>query len=200
MMKPFWSILEWPLGLLLWAWTRLTLASVRVRGAEAVNERATIYVHWHRYLPVLMPLCGAKRHWIMMSAAPRMAPIARWAQLVGLRLVRGASGEGGRAARDELARKLRGGDSVVLAVDGPAGPVFRARPGCAELSLATGAPIRVLAYRARPGFTTPLRWDRQLLTLPFASVEVVSRVVTPVEGEGLDALLARVQAALEALG
>jgi len=88
---------------------------------------------------------------------------------------------------------------VELAVDGPAGPLYQARRGCAELALATGAPLVALAYDSPLAFTTPLRWDRQRLVLPFARVEVAARLVPRHADDTVEALLARVQATLDAL-
>jgi len=194
-----WRLFEWPVGLALWAVTRLVLATSRVRFDDPAAGRPAIYVHWHRYLPLVMPLCGARGGCILMSASPKMAPIARWARLVGLELVRGASGENGRETLPRLIEEIASGSSVELAVDGPAGPVFQARRGCAELALATGAPLVALAYRSPTGFTTPLRWDRQRLVIPFARVEVIARRVEQTADDDVETLLARVQATLEAL-
>jgi lysophospholipid acyltransferase (LPLAT)-like uncharacterized protein len=197
--RALWRAAEWPVGLALWAATRLVLATARVRFQDPAEGRPAIYVHWHRYLPLAMPLCGARGGCILMSASPRMAPIARWARLVGLGLVRGASGENGRDALPRLAARLASGEGVELAVDGPAGPLYQARRGCAELALATGAPLVALAYDSPLAFTTPLRWDRQRLVLPFARVEVAARLVPRHADDTAEALLARVQATLDAL-
>ena len=86
-----------------------------------------------------------------------------------------------------------------LAVDGPAGPPFVAKPGCVDLALATGAPIVALGYRCPVAVVTPGRWDDQLMVLPFAEVTVVARPVPVREGDTRETLLARVQSALEEL-
>lgn len=197
MKRLLWEILGWPLGLSLWAWTVLVLATARLRVEEPTAGQPTIYVNWHRHLPLVVPLHGRSRRWMMMSASPYMAPIARWSRLCGLQLVRGASGAGGRAALGLLAQKLAAGASVVLAVDGPSGPPFVVKPGCADLALATGRPIIALAYRGRPSLQTPGRWDHQLLLWPFARVELLaSAPIVAQPGETREALVARVQAVM----
>ena len=137
---------------------------------------------------------------MMVSQATRMAPIAAWCTGVGLKLVRGASGAGGRAALGVLAEALRRGESVVLAVDGPAGPPFRVKPGCLELARDVGVPLIPVGYHSRWGRAVPGRWDHSLLVTPFD--RVVFEFGAPIDprGGGSDAaLLARVGAALNAL-
>ncbi len=135
----------------------------------------------------------------MVSAAPYMAPIARMSRLLGLQLARGASGSHGREALNLLDLALSRGESVELAVDGPAGPVFRAKPGCVDLALRSGAPIIAVAYRASRALETPGRWDHQVFPLPFSSIEVVAREVPRSATETREELLGRVQATLDEL-
>jgi lysophospholipid acyltransferase (LPLAT)-like uncharacterized protein len=198
-LKLLWRLAEWPIAVPVWAWSRFVLGTARVRVEGRLDDAPAIYVHWHQHLPLLMPLLGPRGCWLMMSGAPHMAPIARWAQLLGLRLVRGTSGDGGRAALARLVELVREGGSVELAVDGPAGPPFVAKPGCVDLALATGAPIVALGYRSPAAVVTPGRWDDQLMLLPFAEVTVVARPVPVREGDTRETLLARVQSALEEL-
>jgi lysophospholipid acyltransferase (LPLAT)-like uncharacterized protein len=117
---------------------------------------------------------------------------------VGVRVAIGATGDRGRAALERLQQALAGGDSVALAVDGPAGPAFHARRGCAELALATGAPIVPTGYRCRRGIELRRRWDRTLLVMPFDSVELLEGA--PIAPAGtVEELLARVEQNLDAL-
>jgi len=195
----FWRVLEWPIALVLWGWSRFVRATSRVRMELPLGDAPAIYVHWHQHLPLLMPLFGERRCWLMMSAAPRMSPIARWARLLGLRLVRGASGEGGREALQRLVEIARAGGSIELAVDGPGGPAFRAKPGCADLALETGLPLIAVGYRSRGAFVVRARWDDQLMVCPFADVEVMAVPVPTTEGTTRETLLEEVQRALDRL-
>lgn len=198
MKRLLWTILGWPIGLALAGWARLVLATVRLeREGDFPLETPAIYVHWHRHLPLLVPLHGRAHRFMMISSAPYMAPIARWCELLGLRLVRGTSGAGGRHALAALARVLAEGGSVVLAVDGPGGPVFQAKSGCIDLARLTGAPIVPLAYVTRRPRTVRRRWDRMLLVLPFDRVTVRTGPVLLLSDE-IDALN-RVESALHAL-
>ena len=185
-----------PLSLLLSAWSRLTLATARLEVTGPGLDGQAIFVHWHGYLPLVMPLLGQRRAWLLTSAAPHMEAIARWAERCGLQLVRGASGENGRAALAKLEQAVAAGGSVELAVDGPAGPLHVAKPGCVTLALATGVPLVGVRYVGSMQFVTPGRWDRQVLVLPFSKVRVETFLIPLDAGADGATNLSVVQAAL----
>ncbi len=119
---------------------------------------------------------------------------------MGVHLARGATGDGGRQALDELSHALRRGESVSIAVDGPRGPAYKPRRGCVLLAQQTGAPIVPVSYRCARGIESP-RWDRALFPTPFD--RVVVRYGAPLDVSGLSEsdALGRVEAAmLESMG
>ena len=185
-----------PLSLLLSAWSRVTLSTARLEVTGPGLDGQAIFVHWHGYLPLVMPLLGQRRAWLLTSAAPHMEAIARWAERCGLQLVRGASGENGRAALAKLEQAVAAGGSVELAVDGPAGPLHVAKPGCVTLALATGVPLVGVRYVGSMQFVTPGRWDRQVLVLPFSKVRVETFLIPLDEAADAATNLSVVQAAL----
>ena len=185
-----------PLSIVLSLWSRLTLATARLEVTGPGLDGQAIFVHWHGYLPLVMPLLGQRRAWLLTSAAPHMEAIARWAERCGLQLVRGASGENGKAAIMALEQALRDGGSVELAVDGPAGPLHVAKPGCVTLALATGLPLVGVRYVGSMQFVTPGRWDRQVLVLPFSRVRVETFLIPVDAGADVATNLSVVQAAL----
>jgi len=150
----------------------LRTSRISIAGPGAAYAGPAIYVNWHRYLPFLVMHHGGYHRWLMISPAPYMDSIAAYSRLVGLRVVRGASGDQGRAALAALMVRLRAGESVFLAVDGPAGPPFQAKRGCIELARSLGAPIIPVAYTSRRGRHHPKRWDRWLMIRPFDTIVV----------------------------
>ena len=172
--RPFWRVFAYPFASVLAAWFRLVerTSAVRITGGGAEFAGAAIYVNWHRHLPFAIVVHGHRRRTMMMLAAPYMDPIGLWCRWMGLRIVPGATGSGGREALARLAELIGQGESVVLAVDGPAGPAFRVKPGCVELAKATGAPIIPVSYSSRRQVTSARRWDRMLVVLPFGEIVV----------------------------
>lgn len=107
-----------------------------------------------------------------MSSAPYMEPIARWCTWLGLTVVRGAPGGRSRESLETLAERLRQGDSVFLAVDGPAGPAFQVKPGCVDLARTASVPIIPVAYRSRKGKVNQKRWDQLHTVRAFDHIDV----------------------------
>jgi lysophospholipid acyltransferase (LPLAT)-like uncharacterized protein len=173
MRKVYWRIVEWPLALTMFALAMLIRSTSRVTIEGDDPLGAAVFVNWHRFQSFLIPFHGSRRRWMLVSPAPQLTVIARLCRLCGLRLVRGASGERGKEAREELKNLLRRGESIALAVDGPHGPPFKAKPGCADLARATGVPIVPVAYRAKPAHEFRWRWDHTLMPLPFSRVTIV---------------------------
>ncbi len=193
-----WHALEWPIaiGWALLAWLIRSTAHIEIQGSEP--DGAAVYVNWHRYQSFLIPYHGTHRRWMLVSPAPQLAPVARFCRLMGLKLVRGASGDRGKEAREELKELLRRGESVVLAVDGPRGPAFRAKRGCIELAQSAGVPIVPVSYGCSRAHEFNWRWDRTLLPFPFSTIHVKCGAgIVPVGTE--EEALAAVEAQLNAL-
>jgi lysophospholipid acyltransferase (LPLAT)-like uncharacterized protein len=193
-----WHAIAWPVGVFWWVYFALVRATSRIELDDAEPAAAAIYVNWHHHQGFIVPFHGSRRRWMMVSPAPPLAPIAVFCRLVGLRIARGASGQrGGRDALDALARALAAGESVSIAVDGPAGPAFKAKRGCAELAHAARAPIVPIAYTATRALEVP-RWDRMIVPLPFGRIRV--RHGAPIAPlADVDATLAAVERGLNAL-
>lgn len=197
-MKYVWYALEWPIGFASFAlaWLVKSTSRVTIEGNEP--EGAAVFVNWHRYQSFLIPFHGSRRRWMLVSPSPRLEPVARFCKLAGLRLVRGASGERGQEARERLKDLLRSGESVVLAVDGPAGPRYQAKRGCVDLAKATGVPIVPVMFRARPAHEFLWRWDHSLFPLPFARITIVyGKAIAPTGSD--EEILAAVERDLNAL-
>lgn len=195
-----WSLLERPLAAPLYLVTRVVVESSHVYrgGPGARTPGPAIYVSWHADLPFLVAHFGARRARMMISGAAYMKPIRRLCSWLGMRLVVGTSGAGGRHALAALVEEARAGADVYLSVDGPAGPAFRAKPGCVTLAKESGRPIVPVAVRSRRPLPLPGRWDGMVLHLPCNALEVLCGQPIAIAPEDDDeAALARVQRALD---
>jgi lysophospholipid acyltransferase (LPLAT)-like uncharacterized protein len=164
--RVLWTVADWPLAALIWVYAQTVLRTSQVRVEGEVPAGAAVLVNFHHHQPMMQAIHGHQGRWMMVSPAPPLWPVARYARWMGLRLARGATGDGGRAALRELTEALRRGEAVSIAVDGPAGPVGKVKRGCVELAQATGAPIVPVAYECARGVKT-WRWDRALFPTPF---------------------------------
>ncbi len=173
-----WGVLEWPIGLLWASYAWLVRVTSRVTVIGTPPSGAAVYVNWHRFQPFLIPHHGSHSRWMLVSPAPPLAPVARFCRLVGLNLVRGTSGDRGKQALEELVQVVRSGQSITIAVDGPAGPRFEVKRGCVDVASRTGAPIVPVAYSCRRGGTIEWRWDKSLMPAPFDHITI--RYGTPI--------------------
>lgn len=133
-----------------------------------------------------------------MSSAAYMEPIAWWCRWLGLTVVRGSPGERSGEFLSVLVKALKRGDSVFLAVDGPAGPAFQAKPGCIHLARDAAVPIVPVAYSSIKGRIDMKRWDNLYTVGEFDRIEV--RYGAPIFldlSEPDSTALARVQKGLE---
>jgi lysophospholipid acyltransferase (LPLAT)-like uncharacterized protein len=73
------------------------------------------------------------------------------------------------AALKRMARNVRNGLDVVIALDGPRGPRQQARPGALWLARLTRAPLVPFGACCRPALRVP-RWDRMLVPIPPARI------------------------------
>jgi len=180
--RALWTVAEWPLAVLAYAYARLVLGTSRVTVTGDVPGGAAVLVNFHHHQPMMQAIHGPHRRWMMVSRAPPLAPVARYSRWLGLRLARGATGDGGREALQALMQALRRGEAVSIAVDGPAGPAGKVKRGCVELAQATGAPIVPIAYDCARGVRT-WRWDHALFPTPFD--RIVIRYGPPLDVRGL---------------
>lgn len=97
--------------------------------------------------------------------------IGEVARRMGHRVVTGTAKKRGTEALMALRQALRGGGVAGITVDGPRGPRGVPRGGSILLARSTGARLYVLAASARPAIRFD-SWDRFLLPLPFATVDM----------------------------
>jgi lysophospholipid acyltransferase (LPLAT)-like uncharacterized protein len=76
------------------------------------------------------------------------------------------------AGLKEMARALKDGVAVGIALDGPHGPARTLRPGALWLARLTGSPLIVIGAAATPAFRAPW-WDHHLVPVPHAHLALV---------------------------
>ncbi len=87
----------------------------------------------------------------------------------GMTPIRGSTNHGGREAREEMTRRVRGGSDAGLVCDGPRGPYGKVSVGIIRVARDSGVPIVACAVWTSRHFL--LRsWDRTLVPLPFSRI------------------------------
>jgi len=161
---------------------------IRIRDpAGFLETRApwpVIFLLWHNRI-VFVPGCFPRR-WrentaVLISASRDGARATSIIRRFGLQIVRGSSSRGGHGALRALKRALARDTSVVLTLDGPRGPRYRAQPGAAALSQLSGVPVVPLSLNA-PSRWELGGWDRTQIPKPFSVVELRIGAPTTLSG------------------
>lgn len=194
-----WRITTWPFCIALSAYllSLRHLSSVRIDGAPH-HAGAAVYVAWHRYSTLALALLPPILHPLVVlgGTAPHARAFRYTARLVGLGVVPGSADHRTQEALAELAQELRNGASVMVLVDGPRGPAYKAKPGCVRLAQAAGVPIVPVALGGR-GFSHVRNWDRMLF--PWPVNRFVVRFGDPIHPGDVTATLQRIDGQLHAL-
>lgn len=121
---------------------------------------------------------------------------------LGFEVVRGSSGRDGLQAAVDIIRRVREDSDLYacLAVDGSRGPRGRVQGGIVALAQRTGGLILPVASSASPSFIVKRAWDRTILPLPFACIDIVyGEPIDPaprLRGQELEALTSRLETTL----
>jgi lysophospholipid acyltransferase (LPLAT)-like uncharacterized protein len=166
------------LALLIWLPVRLLLATVRVRVLHADRLASTralgkpvLYAFWHGRQLALFMVNPESRLGVLISHSKdgeMHSHICRW---FGLEVVRGSSSRGGWQGLMGLLRHIKHGHPVGMAVDGPKGPIYEAKPGLLALSRLSQSPILPVSAGFRKALVFK-SWDRFMLPRPFTKATV----------------------------
>jgi lysophospholipid acyltransferase (LPLAT)-like uncharacterized protein len=155
-----------------------------------------ILAFWHRHLVLMRYAYRGQRMNVLVSQSWDGELTSRTLEHLGIGTVRGSSSKGGALALREALKKAREGSDLAFTPDGPRGPLRVVQPGVVLAAATTGHPVFPVAIAASRAKL--LRsWDRMMVPLPGARVEVV--VGAPLRfprGEALETGIERMSAAL----
>jgi lysophospholipid acyltransferase (LPLAT)-like uncharacterized protein len=165
---------------------RLLAATWRIRVARDQSLRDArsagrniIFVLWHGELLPLLWQHRGEGVVVVISEHRDGEIVARIAESLGYRTVRGSSSRGGSRALIGMMREIDAGHDAAVTPDGPRGPAHVFAPGAAIAAQRTGAPL--LPVRCTASRAWRLKsWDRFLIPKPFARVVITYGEQTPV--------------------
>jgi lysophospholipid acyltransferase (LPLAT)-like uncharacterized protein len=99
--------------------------------------------------------------------------IARVIQRLGYGVARGSSTRGSHSATVECLRALKNGKDIGLAIDGPRGPRYVAKPGAAYLARKSGSPVIPLNIAVERKWLMQ-SWDSFQIPVPFSRAIVLT--------------------------
>lgn len=131
-----------------------------------------IAVFWHNQILLTSYFWRDSNFAAMVSASFDGEYIARMLQRLGIGAIRGSSSRGGTGALRRMARLLKKEKiSLTIAVDGPRGPRYEAKPGAVLLAKMTGVPIIPVAIVPEK-FRTVGSWDQMQIPKLFTRARV----------------------------
>ncbi len=139
-----------------------------------LKMRQYIYASWHGRLLLFFLKKRQNRSTAVMTSKSRDGNIAADMQEVaGYIPFRGSTHKGGRDALEEIADYMNNNkQAVLLSVDGPTGPIYKAKPGIIKLAEKTGYPIIPISFSAKRAFILK-SWDRCMIPKPFSKITLI---------------------------
>lgn len=133
--------------------------------------RAIVFTLWHGDMLPLLYHHRDEGVSVLISEHRDGELIARVAQALGFRTVRGSSTRGASRALVGLTREIEAGHDIAITPDGPRGPARSFAPGALIAAQRAAAPIIVVAVAARSAWR--LRsWDRFMIPRPFTRLQI----------------------------
>lgn len=165
-----------------------------------------VFAFWHRSLLACAHRFKNLDIAILISGSFDGQLIARTVELMGFKAIQGSSTRGGAAGLRNMQLAYAAGHRCAFTADGPRGPVFKAKPGAAQLANSVGGGPGDLSppgtwvgcFYALPARAWELKsWDRFLIPKPFSRVVLTwpkhipaAEVTTEAVQAGLDRAVA----------
>lgn len=151
-----------------WQIRRLNEASI----AELRQKRVPIvFVLWHGDMLPLLYIHRDEGVSVLVSEHRDGELIARVAESLGFRTVRGSTSRGAARALAGIVRELESGRDIAVTPDGPRGPARSFAPGALIAAQRASVPVIAVGLVARSAWRLK-SWDRFVIPKPFGQVTV----------------------------
>lgn len=144
------------------------IRSLRIKIVMPSNFEPGVLALWHRDLAACTAAFKDKNVHVLISQSADGEKFAKIAQALGYEVSRGSSSHGSLHIR-HLLKSLYEKRNVGMALDGPKGPAFEAKPGTLWLINKSNRPAWMLSPRY--GAHTQLKsWDKSIIPFPFSKI------------------------------
>jgi lysophospholipid acyltransferase (LPLAT)-like uncharacterized protein len=162
------SVIAWALRVVRFSWR------VEIVNPPPADKGPYLYAHFHGDEVLLVPVFAGRGYAVMVSRSRDGEWMAGVLRRLGYFVVRGSSSRGGAGGLKGLVDAVNvGGRSTAMAVDGPRGPLHKAKPGILFLASATGFPIVPAGGAARSAWKIPKAWNQSYVPKPFSRARVI---------------------------
>ncbi|GIV49495.1 MAG: hypothetical protein KatS3mg038_0016 [Candidatus Kapaibacterium sp.] len=161
---------------------------IRVRGEIPSSG---VVAFWHGEMLPVWAFFAGRNGVALVSHSRDGERLARLLERWGYHCVRGSSSRGGRESLEALITFARQGRLVLITPDGPRGPRGVVKRGAVLCAQHAQVPLYWCTVRCRWALRFERSWDRFLLPLPFARIELeFSEPMAVLPALGNDAILA----------
>jgi len=147
--------------------------------ALRARQQPFIFAFWHAHMLPLLWSHRGEGVAVVISAHRDGEIIARIAERLGYRTIRGSSSRGAARALLGIVRELDSGLEVAVTPDGPRGPAQKFASGTLVAAQRVGVPIVGIGVSSSRAWRLK-SWDRFMIPKPFSRVRLVYSVPTPV--------------------
>ena len=147
------------------------------------NKEPLIFAHWHRDELAIVQFVPRYRIATMTSTSKDGQLIDYVIKRLGGSTSKGSSTRGGSSALLGLTRLMEEGYRASMAVDGPKGPIFQAKPGVFELSRLSHGWIAPTGVACSSKFVFEKSWNKARLPKPFSKIIVTFGKLIRIEQE-----------------
>ncbi len=141
-------------------------------------DEVAIFAFFHGQQLSLLKLIPKTRPKAMISLSQDGEIQAKLMSFFGISAIRGSSSRGGVRALLEAKKALEQAHSILMAVDGPRGPIEEVKSGCVYLSYQSQKPI-YLCHVKNQCQSQLKSWDHFELPLPFSRVLISFERIDP---------------------
>lgn len=134
------------------------------------NKEPFLMAHWHGDEIALLHLTNRYKIATMTSQSKDGQMMDVILRLLGAKTSFGSSTRGGVGGLKGLIRLVREGANCSFAVDGPKGPIYKAKPGVFELSRLLHCPIYYSGVSVDRALNFPKSWNQTYFPKPFAKI------------------------------
>jgi len=177
-------------GILLYFILRIIKMTLKIRiiEEEKIDSKET-YVcgFWHNKLAISLFCLGELDKKVGLASPSKDGElIATPLEMMGYKIVRGSSGRDSIKSVVKMVKLVKEGYTLGTPLDGPKGPVFRAKKGMIYIAQKTGKPFICLGGAYSKKWVFSKTWDKFQLPKPFSEVVCVigERMYIP-EGENI---------------
>ncbi len=170
------NIYIWIMSFIIRSFMRTLCKTYRIviRGRENVKEKG-LFAVWHQASFALFEANPFRPLVVLTANGTKGDVFTKAVEGYGYKMIRVPYDDNRKEAAVALVQTVKAveeGFNVVIAVDGPHGPLHSVKPGIFYLSKRTGTKIFPVGLYASAKITIPLRWDKYFVPLPFSKIVI----------------------------